>query len=284
VEGFVQTITGYEDDDDQDDDDDEEFDGLGEDLEGSDSQANPPPPSSTPMDTSNTPGPGTTARSTLSGHRTVYLLEDPVDVEGHIDPSTVASEPLDLVLNKAMSEDELNSYLQSDMSYQVDNVVVNSVMDVVPEATNYPIADTSDVVVVSPIPTEPEVDIFMSEMDFSKILDSSAANSSVQKMYCSRLLDAMNQDSDDDVEAVESMTLSAQMIDQAKSCTVKRSLFPVSAHRNGSPVLSDPPPAQNPPKRQTKKTNWGPVPAIGQSKRNIGKGDVLERAKQYKMK
>jgi hypothetical protein len=168
VEGFVQTITGYEDDDDQDDDDDDEFDGLGEDLEGSDSQANPPPPSSTPMDTSNTLGPDTTARSTLSGHRTVYLLEDPVDVEGHIDPSTVASEPLDLVLNKAMSEDELNSYLQSDMSYQVDNVVVNSVMDAVPEATNYPIADTSDVVVVSPIPTEPEVDIFMSESGFLK--------------------------------------------------------------------------------------------------------------------
>jgi hypothetical protein len=236
VEGFVQTITGYEDDDDQDDDDDDEFDGLGEDLEGSDSQANPPPPSSTPMDTSNTLGPDTTARSTLSGHRTVYLLEDPVDVEGHIDPSTVASEPLDLVLNKAMSEDEFNSYLLSDMSVkiqvdQVDNVVVNSDMDAVPVATNYPIADASDVVVVSPIPTEPKVDIFMSEVDFSKILDSSAANSSVQKTYCSSLLDAMNQDSDDEsVEAVESMTLNAQMIDQLESCTVKRSFFPVSAH------------------------------------------------------
>jgi hypothetical protein len=125
----------------------------------------------------------------------------------------------------------------------------------------------------------------MSEMDFSKILDSSASNSSVQKTYCSSLLDAMNQDSDDEsVEAVESMTLNAQMIDQLESCTVKRSLFPVSAHRNGSPVLSDPPPAQNPPKCQTKKSNWGPVPAVRQSKRNIGKGDVMERAKQYKMK
>jgi hypothetical protein len=58
-------------------------------------------------------------------------------------------------------------------------------------------------------------------VDFSKILDSSAANSSVQKAYYSSLLDAMNQDSDDEsVEAVESMTMNAPMIDQLESLKV----------------------------------------------------------------
>jgi hypothetical protein len=36
--------------------------------------------------------------------------------------------------------------------------------------------------------------------------------------------------------------------------------------------------------KKTKRNDWGPIQAARQSKRNLGKGDMMERAKQYKMR
>jgi hypothetical protein len=45
------------------------------------------------------------------------------------------------------------------------------------------------------------------------------------------------------------------------------------------PVAADPKP-----EKIHKRKNWGPVPATRQSKRNMGKADIMEKAKLYKMK
>jgi hypothetical protein len=45
------------------------------------------------------------------------------------------------------------------------------------------------------------------------------------------------------------------------------------------PVAADPKP-----EKTHKRKNWGPVPATRQSKRNMGKADITEKAKLYKIK
>jgi hypothetical protein len=136
-------------------------------------------------------------------------------------------------------------------------------------------------------------------MDFTKYLSTpTVGSSSAQKEYCSQLLRNIEQDSDEDVadETLDTThSIGTHLASQLETDSIRRNLFSntVSVTPRGlvdaSPTLvpgSPSPPTPHAPyqPRNAKRKKWGPVQAARQSKRNIGKGDIMERARQYKMK